>query len=203
VSARRALMIRGAQAELPDHMLRRFDHPVRVTDWSHDSKSIILSEARPETRGDIWLMSADGEGEPAPYAHSPFNETYGVVSPDGRWLAYASDESGAFEIYVDAFPTPRSRGRLSLGGGTEPRWSGDGGEVFFRRGTEIHVARVDSSSGTPQAASTERLFDAVGDIRSYDVAVDGKRFLVNLPGVDRPTPMRVVVNVRSLLPSAP
>jgi Tol biopolymer transport system component len=203
VSARRALTIRGAQAELPDHTLRRFEHPIRVTSWSHDSKWIVVSEARPDSRGDIWLMAANGVGDPTPYAHSAFSETHGVVSPDGMWLAYASDESGQFEIYIDAFPTPRSRGRLTVGGGTEPRWNGDGTELFFRRGTEIHAVRPDFSGAAPEAASTERLFDAGGDIRSYDVASDGKRFLVNLPGENRPSPMRVVVNIRSLLPSAP
>jgi hypothetical protein len=122
------------------------------------------------------------------------------VSPDGRWLAYASDESGRPEIYVDAFPEPVSRARLSVGGGTEPRWGGEG-ELYFRRGTEIHAVRLRATGGTPDAASSERLFDAGADVRSYDVTPDGLRFLINVPAAEAVSqPMTVVVHVRSLLP---
>ena len=204
VSGRRAVTVRGARAELPEQMLRKFDHPVRVSDWSDDSKWIVVSEARPDTRGDIWLVPATGVGEPTPYAHSPFNEVHGVVSPDGRWLAYASDESGGFEIYIDAFPSPATRARLTVGGGTEPHWSGDGTELFFRRGAEIYAVRPDFAGASPEATVIERLFTTSTDLRSYDVNADGIRFLINIPAeATAPRPMTVLVNVRSLLPSAP
>lgn len=204
VSARRTLMVRGALAELPEQSLRQFANVVRATGWSADAKWIVVSEVQPATRADIWVIPASGDGEPIPYAQTPFNETFGAVSPDGQWLVYASDESGRFEIYLDAFPAPGRRVRLSLGGATEPRWSGDGTEIFFRRGNEIHVVRPNFASSAPEAMTTERLFDAGADIRAYDVAVDGKRFLLNLPAAERAVrPMSVVVNIRSLLPSAP
>ncbi|HUE89922.1 MAG TPA: hypothetical protein VMO26_27910 [Vicinamibacterales bacterium] len=201
VSGRRVVTMRDGRASSPETALRKFDNPVRVTDWSAGGEWIVVTEVRGDTRGDIVLMHVDGGGDPRSYATSAFNETHGVVSPDGRWMAYASDESGRPEIYVDAFPAPGHRARLTVGGGTDPRWSLDGGELFFRRGSEIHAVRLRASGSTREAASSERLFDAGGEIRSFDVTSDGARFLVNVPAPEAaPKPMTVVVNVRSLLP---
>jgi Tol biopolymer transport system component len=200
VSGRHTVTMRGALAELPDVPLHKFEHPARVTDWSPDGRWIVVSESRPETHDDLWLLPPNGQDEPRAYVQSPFNETQGVVSPDGRWMAYASDESGRFEIYVDSFPTPGTRGRLTIGGGTEPRWRADGGEIFFRRGSEIHSVKPLLSSTAVEAASSERLFDAGADVRSYDVTSDGQRFLLNLPAPDNTPPsMQVIVNLSALL----
>jgi Tol biopolymer transport system component len=116
-------------------------------------------------------------------------------------MAYVSDESGRPEIYVDQFPAPGARARLTAGGGTEPRWRRDGGEIFFRRGSEIHAVRLQAAGATLEAVSSERLFDAGAEIRSYDVTPDGQRFLVNVPAPGAaPRPLSVIVNLRSLLP---
>lgn len=201
VSGRRVVTTRDAGGSRPETALRKFDHPVRVTDWSPRGEWLVLTETRPERRGDILLMRADGEGHTRVYAESVFAESHGVVSPDGRWLAYASDESGRPEIYVDAFPAPVSRARMSVGGGTEPRWDREGGVLYFRRGSEIHAVRLRATGGTPEAASSERLFDAGAEVRSYDVTPDGLRFLINVPAPEAaPQPMTVVVHVGSLLP---
>lgn len=201
VSGRRVVTTRDAGAARPETSLRKFDNPVRVTDWSPRDEWLVLTETRRETGGDIVLMRADGEGATLGYAQSAFNETHGVVSRDGRWMAYASDESGQPEIYVDAFPAPVSRARMSVGGGTEPRWDREGGVLYFRRGSEIHAVRLRATGGTPEAASSERLFDAGAEARSYDVTPDGLRFLINVPAPEAaPQPMTVVVHVGSLLP---
>ncbi len=200
-SSRRVVTIRDAHAAQPETSLRKFDNSIRVTDWSRGDEWIIVSETTRETRGDLLLMRADGRGEIRRYTHSAFNETHGVVSADGKWMAYVSDESGRQEIYVDAFPTPGNRARLTMGGGTEPRWGSDTGELFFRRGSEVHAVRLRVSDATVEATASERLFDAGAEIRSFDVGPDGQRFLVNLPAPDAaPKPLSVVVNVRSLLP---
>lgn len=198
-SARRSVTRRRALADRPDALVRKLEYPARLTDWSPDGRWMIVSESRPGTRADLWLIPA-AAGEPRAYAQSPFNEIHGVVSPDGRWIAYASDESGRYEIYVDAFPEPATRGRLSSGGALEPRWNADGSELYFRRGTEIHAVRP-SLITTPEATVSERLFDARADIRSFDVTPDGRRFLLNLPAgeTDRAV-VSVVVNWRRLLP---
>jgi Tol biopolymer transport system component len=201
VSSRRVVTARDARAARPESSLRKFDNPVRVTDWSRGDEWIVVTETTRETRGDLVLLRADGEGAVRDYARSAFNETHGVVSPDGRWMAYASDESGRQELYADAFPTPSTRARLTVGGGTDPRWSRDGAELYFRRGAEIHAVRVRASGATLEAVSSARLFDAGAEIRSFDVVPGGERFLVNVPAADAgPKPLSVVVNVRSLLP---
>jgi Tol biopolymer transport system component len=202
VTGRRTITVRDAAAAEPDVTLRKFPNAVTVTDWP-DDRWLIVTESRPDSRNDILVIPANSTGESRDYAHTPFNEAQGVVSPDGRWLAYSSDESGRFEIYVDAFPTPGRRGRLTVGGGAEPRWRRDGTELFFRRGSELHAVRVGLTGEVPVALASERLFDAGAEIRAFDVAPDGQRFLLNVPAPGSGTkPMTVLVNVRSLLPSA-
>ena len=203
VTGGRAVTTRDARG---DHaalrQLRTFTNSVRVTDWSADSQWLIVSEMRPEHRSDLLLLPLHGKGEPRVYAQSPFNESQGVVSPDGRWMAYASDESGRFEVYVDAFPTPGRRAKVTVGGGSEPRWHRN--ELYFRRGNAIHAARLALDGATPEALSSERLFDAGAEIRSYDVTPDGQRFLLNLAAPDSvATPMTVIVNVGSLFQALP
>ena len=204
VTGRRAVTLRGALAAHPDETLRKFDHPIRVTDWSPDHLWIVVSETRPDTHDDIWLTPAAGQGTPIAYAQTPFNEAQAVVSPDGKWVAYASDESGRFEIYGDALATPGRRARLTTGGGVDPRWRADGTELYFRRGTEVHVVNPFGGEGTLQAVSSERLFDAGTDIRAYDVAADGQHFLLNVAMADAgPRPLTVLINAGSLLRFAP
>jgi hypothetical protein len=198
-SARRSVTRRRANADRPDELVRKLEHPVRITDWSPDGRWIVVSETRPGTRADVWLLPAD-TGEARAYAQSPFNEIDAAVSADGRWIAYASDESGRFEIYVDRFPDPGARARVSSGGGVEPRWNADGTELYFRRGNAIHAVQLSLADGAVAAAS-EQLFTASGEMRAYDVTPDGRRFLVNLPAAESERPdVSVVVNWRQLLP---
>lgn len=204
VSGRNTVMVRDAQATEPELTLRKFDRHVRVSDWSADDESIVLTEMQPGGRGDIVVMGAKENGASRMYVQTPFHESFGTISPDGRWLAYSSDESGGAEVYVDTFPTPRSRARLSVGGGTEPRWSRDGRSIIFRRGSALHTVRVSREGDALQALSSERLFDAGAEIRSFDVAPDGRRFLLNVPAPSAaPKPFTVIVNVTGLLPTVP
>lgn len=203
VTGRRVVTLGGTLAALPEEALRTFEHSIRLSDWSPDQEWLVLSESRPVTHDDIWLLPLNAQDAPVAYAQSPFNEMHGVVSPDGRWMAYASDESGRFEIYVDSFPQPGTRARLTTGGGDHPRWSADGSELYFRRGSELHAVAI-SSGGVPEAVRSERVFDAGTEIRAYDVSADGQRFLLNVPTPDlAPQPLTVLVNVRSLLRFAP
>jgi hypothetical protein len=199
VSGRRALTRRGARAQLAEDTVRKFERPIRVSDWTADQQWMIVSETNPGSLDDLWIVPAAGGGDARPYVQSPFNERHGVVAPDGNWLAYASDESGRFEIYVDSFPTPGRRARVTSGGGTDPRWDRSG-ILYFRRGNEIHSATIDRNAAMPEALSSARLFDAGQELRAYDVAPDGQRFLLNLPHTDStPRPVRVVVNWLSTL----
>ena len=128
-----------------------------------------------------------------------------ACSPDGKWVAYASDESGAWEIYVTSFPGATGKWQVSRGGGTEPRWRGDGKEIFYIATdgmlTEVPIsAQGMFSTGTPAA-----LFQIQGrapisstDVFTYDVAKDGKRFLVNrYVKPEHVPPLTILLNVPS------
>jgi Tol biopolymer transport system component len=209
VQSRRSIAMRGAEAQLPEQTLRQFDAPVRLWDWSPDGRTLVIGQTRPGTRDDLFILAASPGAEPAggqpageeaAFAKSPFNEVQADISPDGRWMAFASDESGQLEIYIDSFPTPGRRARVSTGGGAEPRWPAGTNEIFFRRGRELHVVTLSVAGDRPQATGTARLLDAGGEIRAYDVAPDGQRFLVNVPAPSATgAPTSVVVNWRSLL----
>jgi len=187
---RRRVMIRGAGAVLPEQTIATFESPVQIWDWSRDGKTLLLGRKSAATGDDLWLQPPTEAAPAQPYATTPFNQVYGVFSPDGRSIAYASDESGKFDIYVDTFPKPGARVRVTTAGGTEPRWRNDGLELYFRRGSEIHAVTFDGL----EVRSNERLFDAGVAIRSYDVAPDG-RFLINLPASSAAqSPVTIVSN---------
>ena len=183
---RRHVMVRGAGAVLPEQTLATFDPPLQVWDWSPSGRSLLVGRTHPDTRDDLWVQPPT-EGAPAtPYVTTAFNQTYGVFSPEGRWVAYASDESGQFDIYIDSFPQPGTRVRVTTAGGTEPRWRRDGRELYFRRGSEIHHVELGPGQlfqhgDPPEVQAMNRLFDAGAAVRSYDVSPDGRRFLINLP----------------------
>ena len=178
----------------PEQVVATFDPPVQVWDWSRDAKALVVGRTAADTRDDLWIVPlADGGGARV-YAAAPFNQVQAVFAPDGRSIAYASDESGQFDIYVDTYPAPGSRRRVTTAGGTEPRWRGDGREIFFRRGSEVHAVAIAAKA----VGASERLFDAGATIRSYDVTADGKRFLLNLPASSAaPRAATLVINWQS------
>jgi serine/threonine-protein kinase len=133
---------------------------------------------------DLWALPLAGDRVPRPVLNDPHNEHNGEVSPDGRWLAYQSDESGSNEIYVRRFPSLDSRQQMSSGGGTRPVWAKSGRELFYLRidGTMVAVPidRSDGASlvtGAAKALFTGQYY-ALQAGRSYDVSRDGKRFLM-------------------------
>jgi Tol biopolymer transport system component len=195
VAARRKVTIRGAGAVLPEHVVASYDPPVHVWDWSRDAGFLLIGRTAADTRDDLWILPlVDGLKE-MPYAAAAFNQIHGVFAPNERAIAYASDESGQFDIYIDTFPKPGARIRVTTAGGTEPRWRGDGREIYFRRGSEIHAVAIGAQAGNLDIRSSERLFDAGVTIRSYDVSADGTRFLLNLPAISAaPRVATLVVN---------
>jgi len=141
----------------------------------------------PETARDLWAAPTDGSGEPFVLLRTDSNEAVPKVSPDGRFVAYQSDASGRWEVYIMPFPRGEGRWQVSVGGGEHPRWNPRGGELFFDTGDAIMVADVTLGSepriGTPrrlfggEAVSTA--FSLPGKIECfYAVAPDGRRFAI-------------------------
>ena len=194
-AARQKVTIRGAGAVLPEQVVATYDPPVQVWDWTRDGRALVIGRTAADSRDDLWILPLATDAVATPYTTEAFNQIQGVVSPDGRALAYASDESGKFDVYIDTFPTPGARVRVTTAGGAEPRWRGDGRELYFRRGSEVHAVAIEGARGRVALGASARLFDAGASIRAYDAAPDGRRFLLNLPAAGTaPLAATLVVN---------
>ena len=109
----------------PEQVLLTTDQDKTPDDWSRDGRRIIIDVySGGNTKLDLWWLPLDGDRKPVPYLQTPFNEAHGRLSPDGKWLAYASDETGRREIYVQSFPTPGDKVLISTNGGDQPAWRG-------------------------------------------------------------------------------
>jgi Tol biopolymer transport system component len=102
-----------------------------VQDWSRDGRYLLYAVQGDKTGSDLWVLPMEGERKAFPVLHSMFDEVHGQFSPDGHWLAYASNENGRFEVYVRAFPALDGKRQVSIGGGMYPRWRPDGKELFY------------------------------------------------------------------------
>ena len=159
--------------------------------WSRDGRFIVFQTQDFKTKADVWVIPMDGaERKPIAFLQSQFNELFGQLSPDGRWMAYTSDESGQREVYVQPFPGAEGQKRISIAGGEQPRWRGDGRELFFVGGDgKMMAVAVKAVSGPKPDFEVEAprpLFEAhlaqgafQDAVFEYDVTADGKRFLVN------------------------
>ena len=173
----------------------RQKHP---TNWSGNGRFILYQENDPKTKWDVWVLPLEGERKPFPWAQTQFNDTNGRFSPDSRWIAWTSDESGSNEVYVQAFQNPGGRWKISANGGDHPRWRGDGKELFYVAADRKLMAVELKRGAGFEAAAPEPLFDlrslrAVGS--NYAVVDEGRKFLV-VTTIEDPnaTPFTVVLN---------
>jgi eukaryotic-like serine/threonine-protein kinase len=170
------------------------------TSWSHDGKTLAYVEQDPLSGSDIWLLSQDRAGtlaNPRPFLRTPFSESVPTLSPDGRWVAYHSNESGRYEIYVQPWPDGGRRWQVSTDGGALPRWSPRGDEVFFRSGPARTAMAAVAVKAEPEftPAPPTVLFDLRGYDSPFSVAPDAQRFLLlRLRAPDATTQVTVVVN---------
>jgi len=179
-----------------------------ITDWSRDGHFIIYEESSPDTGADLWTLAVTSEGRPAPgarpqpYIRAPFDQRLARFSPDGHWVAYQSDESGQYEVYVQAFPEPREKFRISNAGGTFPQWGSTSHELFFlSKDAKLLSARLSPKDSSMEAYAPRDLFSLPPGflgISPYDVTPDGQRFLISVT-LDRPEPLSVIVNWPALL----
>ena len=172
-----------------------------VFDWSRDGRHLLYDKDDPETGIDLWYLerSKDGSGwTPHPFLQTPFAEAMPRFSPDGRYVAYLSNESGQNEIYVRPFPKGGHKVTVSSNGGAAVRWSRNGKELFYVEG-EILVAVSVSSGSSFSVGSATRLFEhpvLKSFFPPYDVSADGQRFILPEPlGGEAPEPsIHVVTN---------
>ena len=174
--------------------------PVFPYTWSPDGAHLlygIVMNGAPA----IWSQPLAGARKPLPYLEGTYFQTTAEFSPDGKWVAYVSRETGRSEVFIDSFPTPGSKTQVSVAGGQSPRWRGDGRELYYVS-LDQRLTAVDLTPGaTVQIGNATPLFQMAlpsGQLAfvsaDYDVTADGKRFIVNVPERADGTPITVVMN---------
>ncbi|MGH9880851.1 MAG: protein kinase domain-containing protein, partial [Pyrinomonadaceae bacterium] len=182
------VLLRSSEEKVPD-------------DWSSDGQFIVYETLNSKTKKDLWVLPMSGDRQPTPFLQTEFNEMQAQLSPDGKWIAYTSNQSGAPEVYVQTFPVSGGgRWRISIGGGCQPRWRRDGRELFYIA-ADRKLMTVDVKLGaTFEAGVPKTLFAthvlSLTDFRNhYVVSTDGQRFLINSTIEETSaTPINVVVN---------
>jgi serine/threonine protein kinase len=148
--------------------------------WSPDGQVLSFEEINPVTRRDVWVYTLS-DRKAHPFLNTQFNETAPEFSPDGRWLAYASDESGRYEIYVQPYPGRGGKWQISTEGGTEPRWARNG-EIFYRSGMKMMAVdtrlKPTFSADKPKMLFEGQYVPSLATMHNYDVSPDGQRFLM-------------------------
>ena len=179
-----------------------------ATSLSRDGRFLLYTVEDPETKSDLWVLPLQGDRKPRPFLRTKFNEGLGRFSPDGHWIAYTSDESGSDEIYVREFSSDSAQGPwdagskwlISKGGGTNPRWRGDGKELFYVA-FDGKLTSVDISAKPMFKAGAPRpLFQLPPSFIVGDVTADGRRFLIGVPVAQSASvPFTVVLNWQTIL----
>jgi Tol biopolymer transport system component len=189
-----------------ERVLLKSNQNATVHDWSRDGKSVLFSEVDPagKTVRDIWILSMEGQQERAIFIRGPLNQDFPRFSPRGRLVSYQSDDSGRNKVYVVPRPQTGDKWEISPEGGIQPLWRADGKELFYI-GPDNTIMAVDVHEGpsTIQFGTPRRLFQvpiAVLASRQpswmWDVAADGKKFLITLTK-DDPAPLTLVTGWRA------
>jgi Tol biopolymer transport system component len=168
-----------------------------AANWSPDGRFLLYrAGAAPY---DIFILPLSGDRKPVPFLQTKFSEQHGQFSPDGRWVAYVSNESGTGEVYVVPFPGPGGKWQISAGGGAYPKWSRDGTELFYLApDNKLMTAAVNGKGASFEIGAVKTLFETravTGLGHPFNVSADGQRFLINtLPEQSGSAPITVVVN---------
>jgi Tol biopolymer transport system component len=202
IDGRLMIALRNADGSGSRELILEGDNIPRIPGpISPDGQALAYIALTALDNSDIWVLPLNGDRKPIPFVKTQFNEYGPEFSPDGRFLAYVSNESGRFEIYVRPFPGPGPRRQVSAGGGTSPVWSKSSGELFYRSGDAMMAAAVIPGLEFV-AAAPRKLFQGEYEEpgrpdwpRNYDVTPDGKKFFMIKPDPDgRPTQARLVLN---------
>jgi eukaryotic-like serine/threonine-protein kinase len=169
-----------------------------ASDWSRDGRFIAVNRIAAKTGVDIWIFPTDGRSKPFPFIQSPFTDVLPSFSPDGRYVAYTSNETGRGEVYVRQFPGPGGKWQVSANGGGESHWSADGKSIYYLAAGKMMAAPV-QTDGSFSAGVPQPLFTATvqpGPRRNkFIVTRDGQKFLLLSPvGREQVAPMTVVLH---------
>jgi serine/threonine protein kinase/Tol biopolymer transport system component len=165
---------------------------------SADGRYLLIEVTSPQTHTDVWVVPTDTAEKPYPFLASQFDEMYPQFSPDGRWIAYVSDESGKSEVYVQSFPKAGGRWQVSVEGGSQPRWRGDGRELFYIA-PDLKLMSVEVRPGPSfDYGMAKPLFqtriDTYTGPNRYVVERGGQKFLINIP-IDEQIARPVTVSI--------
>jgi Tol biopolymer transport system component len=207
VFVKQAFGLQPAKAIISLKESTRATDDLNPNSWSRDDQELLCT-LQPGTGGSQLVLLSTSGNKMTPFLTSQASESNGMISPDGNWVAYASNESGDWEIYVTTFPTAAGKWQVSRGGGTEPRWRGDGKEIFYIGAGSTLTAVPVSSAGTFAAGNPTPLFHtqlraqvSSTDQFSYDVTKDGQRFLVNRYAKPaQVAPLRIILNATAAVP---
>jgi len=183
-----------------EEVLLESDETKTANSWSADGRFIVYTsaDAKANTKEDLWILPLFGDHKPFPFLRTQFNESFAQFSADGHWIAYVSDESGSNQVYIAPFPGPGGKWQASRAGGSEPRWRGDGKELFFLApDNKLMAVEVNAKEFTLEIGNAQLLFEvhpATSPGTHYDVTGDGKRFLVDSSGEGSSAPITLVVN---------
>jgi serine/threonine protein kinase/Tol biopolymer transport system component len=179
------LFVRAADGSGDDRQITTGENHHYLNDWSPDGKLLLFNEFAPDTGADLWVVDVDGKALPRLFLRTPFVEKQAAFSPNGKWVAYVSNESGLNEVYVRAFPDAGAKVQISVGGGEEPAWSRSGDALYYRTGRRMMAVDITTQPEfTPGRVRV--LFEGtfhynIVPSRTYDVAADGRFVMVGLP----------------------
>lgn len=195
------LFVRRLAGRGEDERLLQTNEFKFVNDWTKDGRYIVYASSNAKTGEDVWLLPTFGDRQPIAYLRTEFNEIQSRVSPDGRWVAYASNESGEWEVYVQSFPQPGSKQLISIRGGAEPVWRRDGRELYYLAtdrtlmAVEVSTVGQNVKFGRPVALFRPALSGSLNNYRShYAVTADGKRFVIDAIDADTPQESITVIS---------
>jgi serine/threonine protein kinase len=183
-----------------DELLLKSTNVKVATDWSRDGRYILFYEVAPKTRRDLWVLPLFGDRKPFPFLQTGANEVGAKFSPDGQWVAYASDESGEYEVYVLSFPASAGKRQISIKGGMGPNWGRDGRELYYYAPDGTLMAVEVKSGERYEVGVPRRLFEfragnGLITVAPYAVSADGQRFLLNtLVDESGGAPLTIVLN---------
>ena len=200
-TASRGMHVKSATGAGGDQLLLTATDDLTPTDWSKDGRYVIYEVAPLTGHQEVWALPMSGDRKAFPFLQGPYNQSQGQLSPDGKWLAYTSDESGRPEVYVQTFPEHGGKWQISTSGGLDPHWRGDGKELYYLS-SDQRMMTVSIAAGPSFEADVPRplfpvqvLFPGTGPRTHYAVTEDGQRFLVAAPqGSETLSGTQVVLN---------